>query len=234
MSSPVAKKPKLVPTTAKISINPTGTPTLVTTTVQLPSQPLPPSAALGSPPASGAAASTSGRTCKKRLQFSTDDQYSQWEHSFSGVSDQVQSAVMRYLQKRRYSSTMKEAYKRLDTSLIRGQPLVQSKAQLAVRELLRSEAGSTASVALSAPSNVDPLVIEQQYNKFKVWITESHDSYKPELAQLLYPMFTHLYLDLVLAGHKIIAQKFHKRHQVIATMDFYTLQPLSVGIGFLN
>jgi len=219
MSSPVAKKPKLVPTTAKISINPTGTPTLVTTTVQLPSQPLPPSAALGSPPASGAAASTSGRTCKKRLQFSTDDQYSQWEHSFSGVSDQVQSAVMRYLQKRRYSSTMKEAYKRLDTSLIRGQPLVQSKAQLAVRELLRSEAGSTASVALSAPSNVDPLVIEQQYNKFKVWITESHDSYKPELAQLLYPMFTHLYLDLVLAGHKIIAQKFHKRHQSTFSMN---------------
>ena len=65
MSSPVAKKPKLVPTTAKISINPTGTPTLVTTTVQLPSQPLPPSAALGSPPASGAAGSTSGRICKK-------------------------------------------------------------------------------------------------------------------------------------------------------------------------
>ena len=58
---------------------------------------------------------------------------------------------------------MTEAYKRLNTSILRGQPLVQSKAQLAVRELLRSEAGSTASVALAAPPNVDPLVIEQQY-----------------------------------------------------------------------
>ena len=138
----------------------------------------------------------------------------------SGASDQVQSAVMRYLQKRRYSSTMTEAYKRLNTSMLRGQPLVQSKAQLAVRELLRSEAGSTASVSLSAPSNVDPLVIEQQYHKFKGWISESHDSYKPELAQLLYPMFTHLYLDLVLAGHKMIAQKFHNRHKVFITLNF--------------
>lgn len=187
MSSPVAKKPKLNSST-KISITPTGTSTIVTTTVQLPSQPLPPSAALGSPPAS---TSTTA----------------------SGASDQVQSAVMRYLQKRKYSSNMTEAYKRLNTSIHRSQPLVQSKAQLAVRELLRSEAGSTATVALSSPPNVDPLVIEQQYAKFKMWISESHDSYKPELAQLLYPMFTHLYLDLVLAGHKNIAQKFHKRHQ---------------------
>ena len=77
---------------------------------------------------------------------------------------------MRYLQKRKYSSNMTEAYKRLNTSIHRGQPLVQSKAQLAVRELLRSEAGSTATVALSSPPNVDPLVIEQQYAKFKVRI----------------------------------------------------------------
>lgn len=104
---------------------------------------------------------------------------------------------------------MTEAYAKLS----KGTAQVQNKSQFAARELLRSEAGSVASLALAAPPNVDPLVTEQQYAKFKVWISESLDSYKPELAQLLYPMFTHLYLDLILSGHKVIAQKFHKRHQ---------------------
>ena len=72
---------------------------------------------------------------------------------------------------------MTEAYKRLNTSIHRSQPLVQSKAQLAVRELLRSEAGSTATVALSSPPNVDPLVIEQQYAKFKVKICLKNNIY---------------------------------------------------------
>lgn len=156
--------------------------------VQLPSQPLPPSAALGSSPPAGSSNASS--------------------QSLNTASDQVQSVVMRYLQKRRYTPSMTEAFQRLQHT-----SKVQSKAQFAMRELLRSEASSVASLALAAPPNVDPLVIEQQYAKFKVWISESPDFYKPELAQLLYPIFTHLYLDLVLAGHKIIAQKFHKRHQ---------------------
>ena len=71
-----------------------------------------------------------------------------------------------------------------------------------------------ASLALAALPNVDPLVIEQQCARFKLWILESADFYKPGLAQLLYPIFTHLYLDLLLAGHKLIAQKFHQRYQV--------------------
>ena len=34
----------------------------------------------------------------------------------------------------------------------------------------------------------------------------------PELAQLLYPVFTHLYLQLVLKGNKSEAQQFHAKH----------------------
>ncbi len=34
------------------------------------------------------------------------------------------------------------------------------------------------------------------------------------MAQLLYPTFTHLYLELVASGQKVMAQKFHKRHHV--------------------
>ena len=157
MASPAAKKSRFSPTP-----------------VQLPSQPLPPAAALGSPPPGS-----------------------------SGTSDQVQSAVLRYIQKRRYAPSMTEAYQRLRTSTT-----IQPLDQYALRECLRSEASSVASLALSAPPQVDPLLIEQQYNKFKIWISESLVSFKPELAQLLYPMFTHLYLDLVLAFFVIFEKKY--------------------------
>jgi transcription initiation factor TFIID subunit 5 len=50
-------------------------------------------------------------------------------------------------------------------------------------------------------------------SQFQLWISESHDSYKPELAQLLYPVFTHLYLEMVCANHKSAAAKFLKKHQ---------------------
>ncbi len=51
------------------------------------------------------------------------------------------------------------------------------------------------------------------FHYFQLWISESHDSYKPELAQLLYPVFTHLYLEMVGSGHKLAATKFLKKHQ---------------------
>jgi hypothetical protein len=74
---------------------------------------------------------------------------------------------------------MTEAYRKLAASKgSNGVQLgVQSRAQLAVRELLRSEAGSVASIALAAPPNVDPLVIEQQYTKFKVSRLKSKNNF---------------------------------------------------------
>jgi len=60
---------------------------------------------------------------------------------------------------------------------------------------------------------LDPSAAETQYTKFKVWISESADHYKPELAQLLYPLFTHIYIRLLsLTGALPIAHRFHKRH----------------------
>lgn len=78
--------------------------------------------------------------------------------------------------------------------------------------LLGTEASSNDAVRLAAAAS-DPAAVEQQYSRFKFWISESPDAHKPELAQLLYPMFTHLYLELVCAGQRQAANKFHKRHQ---------------------
>ena len=53
---------------------------------------------------------------------------------------------------------------------------------------------------------------EAQYTAFKFWISESEEHFKPELAQLLYPLFTHLYIGLLVHCAAAAAARFHKRH----------------------
>ena len=83
--------------------------------------------------------------------------------------------------------------------------------EYALRLVLGNESSGGDAVGFTCVS-AEAGPIDQQYSKFKIWISESPDHFKPELAQLLYPMFTHLYLELVSSGQKIVAQKFHKRH----------------------
>lgn len=87
-----------------------------------------------------------------------------------------------------------------------------SVSELALNQVLENASSSENSIHLACIDANGPQW-EQQYSKFKLWISESSDSYKPELAQLLFPMFTHLYLELIVNGLIPLAQKFHKKHQ---------------------
>jgi len=87
--------------------------------------------------------------------------------------------------------------------------------QFALRSLLLTwECGSGDGSVSAASVTSDPAQVEQQYAKFKNWISESPDVFKPELAQLLYPTFAHVCLELQASGHRQAAQKFLRRHQV--------------------
>lgn len=83
----------------------------------------------------------------------------------STSTELVQSAVYRYLQRRRYAPAVADAYRRIS------QPpkdyLSQSKQEMALRELLQTEASSDNSYSFLS-HNSDPAVIEQQYSRFKV------------------------------------------------------------------
>ncbi|TRY74442.1 hypothetical protein TCAL_01301 [Tigriopus californicus] len=87
-----------------------------------------------------------------------------------------------------------------------------SVSELALNHVIENAASSENSIHVACIDANGPQW-EQQYSKFKLWISESSDSYKPELAQLLFPMFTHLYLELIVNGLSPLAQKFHKKHQ---------------------
>ena len=124
-------------------------------------------------------------------------------------TDQVNSAVYIYLQKRNYGAGYSDTFKRLNVP----PSTTQSVHQMALRQVLENESSSNDCIQFSTCGITESRVVELQYSKFKVWISESPDHYKPELAQLLYPMFTHLYLELVTSGKKTDAQKFYKKHQ---------------------
>ena len=113
------------------------------------------------------------------------------------VSTDLTLSLQRYLQRRQYTTTHPE-----NTLTVQ---------EYALRLALGNETSSGDAVSFSCVS-AEAGPIDQQYSKFKIWISESPEHFKPELAQLLYPMFTHLYLELVSSGQKTVALKFHKRH----------------------
>jgi len=96
-----------------------------------------------------------------------------------------------------------------------------SLSQMALTQVLRNQASDNDVVTMSAQTldssasaSPSSSSAETGYFRFKQWISESPERMKPELAQLLYPIFTHSYLELVLGGRKLEAHKFHKRHHL--------------------
>ena len=123
--------------------------------------------------------------------------------------DHINTAVSKYLMKRHYGIKHSENFKKRTPSL----RTTFSLREMALRQVVENETSTNDCFQFSTESCSDPRLVEQQYTRFKMLISESPDFYKPELAQLLYPIFTHLYLELVNSGKKADAQKFHKKHQ---------------------
>ncbi|XP_070570065.1 transcription initiation factor TFIID subunit 5-like [Ptychodera flava] len=64
------------------------------------------------------------------------------------------------------------------------------------------------SVLSAYSSEGDPSKYEEYYNNVISFVESALDRYKSELAQILYPVFVHMYLELVYNGHETEAQSF--------------------------
>jgi len=117
------------------------------------------------------------------------------------ASEQITNIMNKYINKRR-----------LDVKRTKS----VSVTEMASLSVLAS-ATSTANLISFSATAIDHSMAESQYTGFKFWISESEDHFKPELAQLLYPLFTHLYISLLVncstaSSSPSPALKFHKRH----------------------
>lgn len=117
-------------------------------------------------------------------------------------TEQIGTAVKKYMSKRKYSE-VRTALKTV------------SVGELAAAAAVDGDISTHNLLAFSTVA-IDYASADLQYTKFKVWISESVDQLKPELAQLLYPLYTNLYIELLVSCPAPRAQspahRFHKRH----------------------
>ncbi|KAL3200639.1 hypothetical protein MRX96_012920 [Rhipicephalus microplus] len=119
-------------------------------------------------------------------------------------NEMVAAAVGRYLKGRQYMDC--DSFKKSDVKL------QQSVADFALNGTVASETGAK-NVLSYSPVNKDAQAVEQQFSKLKNFIADACEPFKSELTFMLFPMFVHLYLELISNGQKSSAQKFHSRHR---------------------
>jgi len=87
----------------------------------------------------------------------------------------------------------------------------QSVCELSVRLRTRSRSAVENGIALTSITG-DATACDQQFTRLKNMICNAPAPHHGELEPLLFPMFTHTYLEMLANGHKVPAQKFHERH----------------------
>ncbi len=74
-----------------------------------------------------------------------------------------------------------------------------------------SAAGQPSTMLNSYKSDNDPTIYEDAYLDLVRFVDGSLDLYRHELSLILYPVFVHMYLELVYNRHEQAAQKFVER-----------------------
>ncbi|GAB6019420.1 TAF5-like RNA polymerase II, p300 CBP-associated factor (PCAF)-associated factor [Chamberlinius hualienensis] len=119
-------------------------------------------------------------------------------------NEHVFNAIGQYMRKRQYADT--ETYKKNEVKL------QQNLQDMALQSAANNEA-SVRNVIEFSSVNRDVTVIDQQFTRLKVFISEGLEPYKSELTYILFPVFVHLYLEMIVNGQKTPAIKFCSRHQ---------------------
>ena len=57
-------------------------------------------------------------------------------------------------------------------------------------------------------------------HRLKAWMMEASEPCRSELSQVLFPLFVHLYLELVTATGRTTANRFFKRHYQVIIIKF--------------
>lgn len=110
-------------------------------------------------------------------------------------NETLRNTVLNYLQKRNY--------KLLNTVDV-------SKSELQTYSSVENEISNPNSV-LYRCYNCDPVIIDNNFSKFVIWIKEL-DVDVTDLEQLIGPLFCHLYLDILQGGHPEKAAAFFLSH----------------------
>lgn len=82
---------------------------------------------------------------------------------------------------------------------------------MALQRVIYKMDSSTQAISYSG-INGDAHAYDGQYGRFKSFVNDSCTLHKESLEVLLYPLFVHIYLDMLCNGQKTPAHKFYSRH----------------------
>uniref|UniRef100_A0A1B6DPN1 TFIID subunit TAF5 NTD2 domain-containing protein n=1 Tax=Clastoptera arizonana TaxID=38151 RepID=A0A1B6DPN1_9HEMI len=110
------------------------------------------------------------------------------------------------------------------------------KREANLSDIVATEAESEVSNVLSAyKSEGDPNVYEEAYTDLKKFVEGALDIYKHELGMILYPVFVHMYLELVYNGHEEKAIKFMDKFSIDQEIYYQEdLKRLSYDLFFVT
>ncbi|CAG5136516.1 unnamed protein product [Candidula unifasciata] len=118
-------------------------------------------------------------------------------------NDHIRSTISRYFKRRQFTES--EMPSRKDSR--REEPV----GDLSVRRRAQSRTSVENTLALSSISG-DATACDQQFTRMKAFIINAVSPYGAQLQPLLFPMFAHVFLEMLCNGHKVPAQKFCERH----------------------
>ncbi|XP_041360562.1 TAF5-like RNA polymerase II p300/CBP-associated factor-associated factor 65 kDa subunit 5L [Gigantopelta aegis] len=115
--------------------------------------------------------------------------------------EQIQSSVNHYLKRRQFMD--------LDIHS-KNVKMVQNISEMT----LRSQTNATNIENMLSYSSIsgDATACDQQFTRLKNFISDAVEPYSRHLQSLLYPVFVHVYLEMLCNGHRTPAHKFHDRH----------------------
>jgi len=114
---------------------------------------------------------------------------------------------MDYLVKHQYIDPQTANLKRKDLHL------AQSLPDATLRHLVTSNTGVNNAFSFNCVGSPE-VVLDEQFTAFKhILQTETAPAYRKELEGLLYPLFCHVYLEMISSGQKNPAHRFMSKHQ---------------------
>ena len=106
-------------------------------------------------------------------------------------------AILAFLKKNNLTSTTEQLQKELAKATGNGGQVAAAPKDIEMGNALATY-----------KSDGDPSSYDEAYNDLEVFVENSLDMYKHELALILYPVFVHMYLELVYNGHEQAAKEF--------------------------
>nr|XP_031837487.1 TAF5-like RNA polymerase II p300/CBP-associated factor-associated factor 65 kDa subunit 5L isoform X4 [Nomia melanderi] len=131
-------------------------------------------------------------------------------------SELINATIESYLKRRHYQAGYVLIFISRNTSEVfckTNQVHCRTSDEMTLNATAASATSQDNSIIFSAIS-IDVAAADQAYQRLKMWVNIAlNDKLKMELKGLLYPVFCHLYLEMLHAGNKQAAIQFLKSHQ---------------------